>query len=202
MSHSDHHELDKENVQWTPEPAHYNSQKGDSLPLSPLLLPDNDDFSPSKIPKKIHSCPSHKKIRFFLQTHQPKKILHEARIPRIYDPEQTFDEQEVYDRIEEFLDREGLDIISHSPILSAATLKAVIPIKKMTSLTLISCGGSTQDSDTPLSASKLDFSGLVLPSFMARRTNSEDVVSKSKKAVKLNLINMLTMENNRVKSLD
>jgi len=201
MSHPDHHELDKENVEWTHEPLQYphNSQKsGDSIALSLLLLPDSDDFSPNKIPKKNHSCTSHKKSRFFLQTHQPKKILHESRIPRVYDHDQTFDEQEIYDRIEEFFDKEGLDIISHSPILSLTTLRPLGSIKKMASLTLISECSTRDTSNT----SKQDLSGLILPSFMARRTNSEDVVTNSKRAIKLNLMNMLTMENNRVKSMN
>jgi len=72
--------------------------------------------------------------------------------------------ERLYDDIEDFLDTEGLFIISQSPILSQATLRPITSLKILRSLKV------SENSDTDSSHSESDvFEAESGPIFMRRR---------------------------------
>jgi len=142
---------------------------------SPLILNTFDVLSP------FHES-FHKGIRQYLAKDRNNILSTTSSASR---KQSSFDEigseiehskfgSAVYDGIENFLDDEGLFIISPSPILTKIELKPSVGLFKKMSLDSTTHDGN---SDKNTAANGSEITEIALPSFLAKRTISADPVS-------------------------
>jgi hypothetical protein len=98
---------------------------------------------------------------------------------RSYSDEMIIGFENVYDRIENFLDKEGLHVVSPSPILKCKTLK---PCLKMSEITNLTQSAKLQSTNNKAKVSMPVCPALktALPTFMVKRTASSGSVNNIK----------------------
>jgi len=153
--------------------------QGSLVELSGLHIPDSDKL------KNIYSFPMDDFVddtstmassNLCSQTFEtPVRSLRK----RSYSDEMILGFDCIYDRIENFLDKEGLHVISPSPILKYKTLKPCVKMSEITNMTQSAKLPSINNKAT-ISMPICPVLKTALPAFMVKRTSSSGSVNNVK----------------------
>jgi len=158
----------------------YNNCQGSLVELSGLHIPDSDKL------KCVYSFPmddfgddtsTHASSNFCSQTFEtPVRSMRK----RSYSDEMIIGFDNIYERIETYLDKEGLHVISPSPILRCRTLKPCMKMSEITNLTTKGAKLSGTNDKVQNSKQVCPLMKASLPTFMVKRTVSTGSVNNVK----------------------
>jgi len=112
----------------------------------------------------------------------PVKSLHK----RSYSDDMALGFDSIYEKIESFLDKEGLHVISPSPILTCKTLKPCLRMSELSKINMSQSAKLSGSNNKAITSMNPCFSlKTALPMFMVKRTVSTDSVNNVNNAKNL-----------------